>query len=252
MVGLIGGFLPGALGIGGGIVTVPLLVWFTGMDQRRAAATSLAAIVPTVVLGSIGYLAHHQVDLVAALALAAGIVPGVLLGTRFLRVLPLRVLRWGFVGLLILVAARLALVEIEPGGRIPLSPGWIALLVLVGIFAGMASGIFGIGGGTIMVPVLVAGFGAADLIAKGTSLLAMIASSTVGTVANSRARLVDRPAALVVGAAGVVATYLGFLAALAMPQRVTILVFAVLLLATAAQLSVHAIQLQRAGQAVSA
>ena len=41
LVGIIGGVLSGAFGVGGGIVMVPLFIWLLGMDQRRASATSL-------------------------------------------------------------------------------------------------------------------------------------------------------------------------------------------------------------------
>lgn len=244
-MGLIGGFLSGSFGVGGGIVMVPLLIWLTGMDQRRASATSLAAILPSVLIGSIGYLAHNEVDLVAAVALGAGTVPGALIGTRLLRVLPLAALRWGFVLLLVVIAVRLILVETDRGGDVAMTPLTIVLLVLVGVFTGIASGLFGVGGGVIMVPVLVAGFGAGDLVAKGTSLVAMIASSAVGTVANSRGGLVDLRAALVVGAGGVTASYLGVLVALAMPARLSAVLFGALLLITAAQLSVRALRAQR-------
>lgn len=245
VVGLIGGFLSGSFGVGGGIVMVPLLIWLTGMDQRRASATSLAAILPSVVIGSIGYLSHGEVDLVAAIALGAGTVPGALIGTRLLRILPIAALRWGFIALLVLIALRLIFIETDRGGDLSMTPLTITLLVLVGVFTGIASGLFGVGGGVIMVPVLVAGFGAGDLVAKGTSLVAMIASSTVGTVANSRAKLVDLRAAMVVGAGGVSASYLGVLVALAMPARLSAVLFGALLLITAAQLSMRALRAHR-------
>ena len=50
LTGAIGGILSGLFAIGGAIVMVPLLVWRAGMDQRRAAATSLVAIIPTAVV----------------------------------------------------------------------------------------------------------------------------------------------------------------------------------------------------------
>ena len=67
MIGLVGGLLSGAFGVGGGILMVPLLITFAGMDQRRASAASLAAIVPTAVVGSITYLANGEVDLLGHL-----------------------------------------------------------------------------------------------------------------------------------------------------------------------------------------
>ncbi len=245
VVGLIGGFLSGSFGVGGGIVMIPLLIWLTGMDQRRASATSLAAIVPSVVVGSIGYLIHGEVDLLAALALAIGTVPGALIGTRLLRRLPLSVLRWGFVLLLVVIALRLIFGGTDRGGEVEQNLLTFVVLILVGIVTGICSGLFGVGGGVIMVPVLVVGFGVGDLVAKGTSLVAMIASSTVGTVSNARAGLVDIRSALVVGVAATAISYVGVLAALAMPARLSAVLFGILLLISASQLAFRAVRLQR-------
>ena len=52
--------LSGLFAIGGGILMVPLLTWRAGMDQRRAAATSLVAIIPTGIVSSITYLVNGQ------------------------------------------------------------------------------------------------------------------------------------------------------------------------------------------------
>nr|WP_231556429.1 sulfite exporter TauE/SafE family protein [Cryobacterium sp. MLB-32] len=72
IIGLIGGLLSGAFGVGGGIIMVPLLISFVHMDQRRAAATSLVAIIPTALVGSIAYFVNDEIDLLAAGIIAAG------------------------------------------------------------------------------------------------------------------------------------------------------------------------------------
>ena len=61
------------------------------------------------------------------------------------------------------------------------SPAAVIGLVLVGVVMGIASGLFGIGGGVILVPLLISFFGFGDLLAKGTSLLAMIPTSITGS-----------------------------------------------------------------------
>ncbi|MGO7983916.1 sulfite exporter TauE/SafE family protein, partial [Rhizobium johnstonii] len=76
LTGVIGGVLSGAFGVGGGILMVPLLINLVGMNQRQASATSLLAIVPTSIVGSITYLAAGHVDLLAGLFLAIGGVIG--------------------------------------------------------------------------------------------------------------------------------------------------------------------------------
>ncbi|RXZ45855.1 sulfite exporter TauE/SafE family protein [Agromyces binzhouensis] len=108
VVGVLGGLLSGLFGVGGGIVMVPLLILLAGMDQRRAAATSLVAIVPTALVGSIAYLVNGQVDLVAAALVAAGGIVGGWIGATLLARLPLEWLRWLFIAMLVVVAIRLA------------------------------------------------------------------------------------------------------------------------------------------------
>jgi len=242
VIGVVGGLLSGAFGIGGGIIMVPMLVWLARLDQRRAAATSLVAIVPTAVTGSITYLAAGEIDLLAGLFVAVGAVAGALIGSRLLRRIPLVWLRWMFIALILVVAARMLLVSPERGDSVDLTV-WVALgYVGLGLAMGVASGLFGIGGGVIAVPALVAVFGASDLVAKGTSLLVMIPTGVTGTIANARAGLVDVRAGLVVGVAATIASVPGVALALLMSPRVSGVLFAALLLAAAAQLTVAAIR----------
>lgn len=248
VVGAIGGFLSGLFGVGGGVVMVPLLIGLAHFDQRRASALSLAAIVPASVVGAIGYLAQGEVDLGAAAALAVGAIPGTLVGTRLLRRLHITVLRWLFIALLVVVALRLVLVEPERGAALTLDPLLLVALVGVGFLVGIASGLFGVGGGIIIVPVLLAGFGMGDLVAKGTSLTVIVASSTVGTVSNVRARLVDLRAGLLVGGAAALTSLAGVAAAFLLPPRISSITFAVLLGVSAVQLAVRALRGPQGGR----
>ncbi|MEC5184519.1 putative membrane protein YfcA [Cryobacterium sp. MP_3.1] len=246
LTGVIGGLLSGLFGVGGGIVMVPLLISLVRMDQRRAATTSLAAIVPTSIVGSLTYLANGHIDLIAGAIIAAGAVVGALIGSNLLQRIPLFWLRWLFIALLIVVAARMLVVEPERGAALELN--WIVVLgyLALGLTMGIASGLFGIGGGVIAVPALVAVFGVSDLIAKGTSLLVLVPTSIVGTVANLRAGLVDLPAGLVVGAAATVAAVPGVALAVLIPPRLSSILFAVLLILAAGQLTVKALRTKRA------
>jgi len=235
-IGLAGGLLSGMFGVGGGIVLVPLLVTFAGLDQRKAAATSLLAILPSSIAGSITYLAHGEVDVLAAAVIAAGAIVGSLIGTRLLKRLPLAWLRWGFIALLVLVAIRMLFVEPVRGDALAFSPALAVGYIALGLVMGIASGLFGIGGGVIAVPALVALFGVSDLIAKGTSLLVMVPTSVVGTVTNSRNGLVEVRTGLIVGVAAAVASVGGSFIALGLPARLSSILFAVLLLGITVQL----------------
>lgn len=245
LVGVLGGLLSGTFGVGGGIVMVPLLMWFLGMDQRRAAATSLVAIVPTAIAGSIQYQALGHLDVVAGLLVAVGGIGGSLIGTRLLRSLPLGWLRWLFIALLVLVAVRLFFELPSRESDLVYSPAAVIGLVLVGVVMGIASGLFGIGGGIILVPVLISFFGFGDLVAKGTSLLAMIPTSVTGSVANLRARLVRLSDGVIVGVAAVAASFGGVALAVLLPPRAATITFGVFVLLIAVQLAVRALRARR-------
>jgi len=245
LIGGIGGLLSGAFGVGGGIIMVPLLTTIAKLDQRRAAATSLVAIIPAGIVGTVTYGLAGHVDLVAAVLIAAGGVAGSFIGTRLLHRLSIRWLRWLFIGMLLVVTVRLFLEVPVRSGVIALSPVSIPGLVALGLVMGIASGLFGIGGGVIVVPVLVALFGAGDLLAKGTSLLAIIPGAVTGTVRNARAGVVDVIDGTIVGVTAAVASFAGVAVATALSPQLAVILFALLLLAATVQLVVRAIRDER-------
>lgn len=241
-IGLLAGILSGLFGVGGGTVIVPLLVLLLSFDQRLAAGTSLAAIVPTASVGVISYAASGSVAWIPAGILAAGAVLGAQVGTRLLPRIPQTVLRWGFVGFLLVVIVSLFLVI--PSREATFDLSWLTgtALALVGIGTGVLAGLIGVGGGVIVVPVLMLAFGTSDLEAKGTSLLMMIPTAISGTIGNLRHRNVDLLAASIVGLAACTTTALGaWLATLVDPRTGSIL-FAVYLAVIAVQMAIKAVR----------
>jgi uncharacterized protein len=242
LIGATGGFLSGLFGVGGGILMVPMLVTFAGMDQRRASATSLLAILPTAIAGSASYLARGEADLVVAALVALGGIAGSWIGTWLLRRTSMGVLRWMFIGLIVVVAIRMLVSLPVRGDEVALTVELGVELVVVGVATGIASGLFGIGGGVIVVPALILLVGMGDLLAKGTSLLMMIPTSAAGSWANARSRVVDVRVGLVVGVSAVAASFCGVAVAFMIPERLSAGLFAALLAATAIQLTVRAVR----------
>jgi uncharacterized membrane protein YfcA len=107
-IGLAGGVLSGLLGVGGGIVMVPLLVLWAGYAQRDAHAMSLGAIVPISVAGVLTYGVAGQVRLPEAIALAVGAVAGARVGAGLLSRLGDRPLKLAFGSFLVAVALLMA------------------------------------------------------------------------------------------------------------------------------------------------
>jgi uncharacterized membrane protein YfcA len=95
-IGLAGGVLSGLLGVGGGIVMVPLLVLWARSSQRDAHAVSLGAIIPISVAGVLTYGAAGKVRPGEALALAAGSILGARLGAGALARIDERALKLAF------------------------------------------------------------------------------------------------------------------------------------------------------------
>lgn len=242
VIGLLAGLLSGMFGVGGGTVIVPLLVLLLHFDQRLAAGTSLAAIVPTATVGVISYAVHDSVAWIPALILAAGSVVGAQIGTRMLPKISQTVLRWAFVGFLVVVIVTLFVVI--PSRDAVLELTWVSglALVAVGVATGILAGLIGVGGGVIVVPVLMVAFGTSDLIAKGTSLLMMIPTALSGTIGNLRHRNVDLLAAASIGIAACTTTALGAWIATMIDPLAGNVLFAAYLVVITVQMAMKAIK----------
>ncbi|WEK12529.1 MAG: sulfite exporter TauE/SafE family protein [Candidatus Microbacterium phytovorans] len=238
-IGLAAGLLSGLFGVGGGTVIVPMLLLLLHMDQRLAAGTSLAAIVPTATVGVVSYAIHGSVAWVPAVILAAGAVIGAQVGTWLLARLPQNALRWGFVGFLVVVIVMLFVVVPSRDAELTLTWGVGFGLAALGVFTGIMAGLLGVGGGVIVVPALMFLFGTSDLIAKGTSLLMMIPTALSGTIGNLRRGNVDLVAAALVGVAACTTTALGAWVATLLDPFVSNVLFAVFLTFIAIQLGIR-------------
>ena len=235
VLGLVAGYLSGLFGVGGGIIVVPALV-LLGLDQRKAAGSSVAAIFPTSVVGAIGYGIAGHVDWIAGAILAGGIVVGAQIGSYLLSRLPRAALFWTFIVFMAGVVVSLWIVIPDRGDTIAVDGWTIAALSLLGLVTGTLSGVLGVGGGIVVVPALVLLFGASDLIAKGTSLLMMVPGSLSATIANARRRNFDLRVAAAVGVAACAASPLGLLTATAISPLWSNIAFSALVVAVATQL----------------
>jgi uncharacterized protein len=105
-IGVAAGVLSGLFGIGGGVVMVPALV-MVGLGQHRAQSTSLAAIVPIAIVGALLFGQAANVDVGAAVVLAAGSLVGVRAGALLMHRLSEVVLARTFAAFLVIVAVTL-------------------------------------------------------------------------------------------------------------------------------------------------
>jgi uncharacterized membrane protein YfcA len=107
LIGALAGVASGLLGIGGGILFVPALTLLLGLDQVRAEATSLLAIVPVALVGSWRQRRYGNLRMGDAGVIGLLSILGVLAGVALANALPDRVLRIGFALLLLNLARQL-------------------------------------------------------------------------------------------------------------------------------------------------
>ena len=171
LIGLVAGLFSALFGVGGGIVIVPLLILVAGFESRVATGTSLAGIGITALAGTILYAFEGHVDVAHAALVGLPAAAGAVVGTgvqqrvsgRCADTRVLRVAR-GARGLV----ARLV------------SAATVVFAIGLGFAAGLLAGFFGVGGGILFVPTLVA-LGLSQIDAEATSLLAILPTVAAGT-----------------------------------------------------------------------
>lgn len=186
ILGVLAGILSGMFGIGGGVVIVPLLIVFFGFDLQTATGTSLGALLmPVALFAVIAYYRAGKLKIPVAAAVAGGLIIGSWLGAQVAFSLSVRTLQMMYGIFLLYVSWRFGEPRkwlAERRGEIPanaapaeaeMNAKWY-LLVLIGVVAGIASGLFGIGGGLVIVPALVGLLRFDQKMAVGTSLGALL------------------------------------------------------------------------------
>lgn len=228
------------LGIGGGIFMVPLLL-LTGLvsTSQMAVGTSIAAVTANGLSSTVAYRRRRVTNWRVGLAVIPGAVAGGWLGPWIAGRIASGTLALGF-GIFLLYPAGILLLGKQPKdlfrGR-----GERGISVLsglgIGLLTGTAGGLFGIGGGVIMVPALTL-LGLDIIPAAATSLFVMIPSSAMATVRHSLAGHTQWPLALPLIAGVVVGSQIGPFIATRLPAVWLRRLFALVLAYTAVQMIV--------------
>lgn len=193
LLGAIAGVAAGMFGIGGGVIIVPALTLALGYGIKEGVGTSLAALLlPVSLFAVIAYYRAGKLNIGYAFWIGFGLIFGAIAGARFALGLDSRVLNLLYGLFLLYMAWRFA----EPrkwwaeyqGRALPPRTAealaharWYWLLIL-GVGAGILSGMFGIGGGIIIVAALVEFLHFDQKQAVGTSLAALLPPVSFGAV----------------------------------------------------------------------
>jgi uncharacterized membrane protein YfcA len=182
VTGLCAGTASGIFGVGGGALMTPVQYFLytgSGMDgtlaTRLAFGTSLAVMLPTMISSATGHHRRGAVNWKAAVPMGCAAILGGLIGGTLAAHLPGHILRIIFALMVTAMALRMiwhihACPVCEPRGS-------TVIYLIIGIFIGIVSGIAGIGGGVLLVPILVIALGYPIHSAVGTSSACLIFSS---------------------------------------------------------------------------
>jgi uncharacterized membrane protein YfcA len=194
-IGVVSGILAGLFGVGGGIVMTPGFQVLLGLAPIVALATPLPVILPTATSGALRYRRDGELDLPAAGWMMAAGIPAAIIGAlatelvdaRILLLVTAALLGWQSVGIIRGAGTR--------GGTARRSPTRGAFLV-IGVLAGLISGLLGIGGGLVMVPAMAGFLGMPLRRALGTSLAAIVGMVIPGTIVHAALGNIDWAVAL--------------------------------------------------------
>ena len=238
--GLGAGILSGLLGVGGGIVLVPLLVIALKWEQKPAQATALVLVSMAALAGVVGYAAAGYVAVLPAVFILVGGLTGAWLGAILVQRIHAHWLQVAFGVLLIAAAVRLAWpvsASVTPIESPPAITPMLALVfVLSGVIMGLLSALFGIGGGIVLIPILVTLLGFDQRLAAGTSLAVMIPIALLGAIRLTRPGLTQWAIGLRLGIGGIVGGVVGSQLAQRLPTDVLAWIFAALLLVVAVRM----------------
>ena len=219
MIGLVSGVLSGLFGVGGGIVMTPAIQILLGARPIVALATPLPVIFPTALTGAETYRRAGEVDTHAARWIVGPGVAGAVLGAWLTRLIDTDLLLLATAALLAYQAA-----GILRGARSRTAPvleraGTPAMFAAIGLAAGLVSGLLGIGGGLVMVPMLAGVMGMPLKRALGTSLLAIVALVVPGTIVHAALNHIDWTVFLMVTIGAVPGARIGARIALGTKER---------------------------------
>ena len=214
-IGLVAGTLSGAFGIGGGVVMLPAIRLILGYPELVAVGTSLPVILPTALAGAVTHVRNGNVLVRVGLIVGVCGMPASVLGALASRVI-------GGQAVLIIAAVVIVLAAIGvvrptvPAARTSAADGSVQRsatpvirLAVIGLVTGFYSGLLGLGGGFVLVPLLQRFAGLDIKQAIGTSLVGVATLAIPGALTHYAIGNVDLPLALALSAGVVPGAVIG-------------------------------------------
>ena len=183
-LGFAAGVLGSMIGLGGGIIIVPILTFF-GFSPTLAASNSLFAAFSNAVASTISYSKQKRIEFSLGIKLGLLTIPGTILGAYVSSNVTPEIFKILFGFVLIASAGYIFLRKKIENREINLSKQMMIFAIGASFFAGIISAFFGIGGGIIFVPLMVVGMGMAMKKAAPTSQLILLFASLSGVIVHT-------------------------------------------------------------------
>jgi hypothetical protein len=183
-LGFAAGILGSMIGLGGGIIVVPVLT-FLGFPPTVAASNSLFAALSNATASTISYSKQKRIEYYLGLKLGLLSIPGTVLGAIISTDVAPDIFKILFGFVLIASAAYIFLRRKIESKEKTISKQMIVFAIGASFFAGIISSFFGIGGGIIFVPLMVVGMGMAMKKAAPTSQMILLFASLSGVIVHS-------------------------------------------------------------------
>lgn len=190
VLGAVIGVLLGLLGGGGSLLAVPALVYGMGFGVEQAIPISLIVVAAASAVGVLPKIRAKQVRWRMAGIFAAAGIPATIAGSAISAHLPQPVLMIGFAVVMVLAGIRMLADQGAKGTACEVRSGQVnwrrcaPRSIGAGLLVGLLTGLFGVGGGFLIIPALVVMLGVEMSTAIGTSLLIIIANSVAGIVSH--------------------------------------------------------------------
>lgn len=196
-LGALIGVLLGLLGGGGSILAVPALVYGMGLRMEEAILISLVVVAAASAVGVLPKLRAGQVQWRMAGIFAAAGIPATIVGSAISKHLPESALLIGFAVVMVLAGIRMLADQGNTGTACEVRDGQVnwrrcaPRSLGAGLVVGLLTGLFGVGGGFLIIPALVVVLGVEMSTAIGTSLLIITANSVAGIFSHLHGISVD-------------------------------------------------------------
>lgn len=230
--GGISGFLCGLLGIGGGSIIVPVLFFFFSLSIKKAIATSLMVILISALAGFLTHLKGKNTDFKLAVFLIISGMIGAQAGAHFTGILPETIVKIIFIILIVGLGFKLLFsreIKCENGEKYTLK--WWSTS-LIGFISGAVSGLCGVGGAVLLVPLPHIILKIPIKICIGTSLIVVFFNALSGVFAYSKMGFVDYKTGLIFGIGAVITSPVGAKLSMLIPREKLRKMFAIFLIIT--------------------